>query len=202
MEGLAARWRDALPIQHRARQAPAPATLTPSIQPGSWRVTYGDQFAIVADRIGLRYLARLLATPDQWIPALGLVVDAHATVSAFSSQPLLDERGHHAVRGRIADLRQQHVLSDEEQEELATLTQELGRAFGLGGRSRSFADVPERARTAVRKAIKRAIEEISTANPEIGQHLASSVTTGTHCCYRPATAAERADAASSPSTRT
>ena len=53
---------------------------------------------------------------------------------------------------------------------------------------RSFADAPERARTAVRKAIKRAIDEIAAANPAIGEHLAQRVETGSTCCYHLATA--------------
>jgi hypothetical protein len=56
---------------------------------------------------------------------------------------------------------------------------------GLGGRVRSFVDIPERARTAVRKAIKRAIGEIEAANPAVGRHLADAVETGAVCSYRP-----------------
>jgi hypothetical protein len=147
-------------------------------------VSYGGQVATVADRVGLRYLAQLLASPDRPIPALALVVDGGAAVPTARGQRVLDDRAVVALRARIADLRQRKVLADEEQAELARLTRELGRALGLGGRSRTFADVPERARTAVRKAIKRAIDEISTANPTVGQHLAASVSTGTLCCYR------------------
>jgi hypothetical protein len=97
---------------------------------------------------------------------------------------VLDERAVRALRARVADLRQRQDLTDGEQAELERLTRELGRALGLGGRSRTFADVPERARTAVRKAIKRAIDEISAANPAVGRHLATSVSTGAVCCYR------------------
>jgi hypothetical protein len=49
---------------------------------------------------------------------------------------------------------------------------------------RSFADAPERARTAVRKAVKRAIEQVTAANPVVGQHLARRIETGAVCCYR------------------
>jgi len=64
------------------------------------------------------------------------------------------------------------------------LTREFALASGLGGRSRAFADMPERARTAVRKALKRAIEQIAAANPIIGQHLVEHIETGTVCRYR------------------
>ena len=44
------------------------------------------------------------------------------------------------------------------------------KASGLG--SWAFADVPDRACTALRKALKRAVEQITAAHPVIGQHLA------------------------------
>ena len=48
-----------------------------------------------------------------------------------------------------------------------------------------FVDRTERARTAVRKAIKRAIDEIDAADPVIGQLLRSSISTGATCVYVP-----------------
>jgi hypothetical protein len=36
----------------------------------------------------------------------------------------------------------------------------------------------------VRKALKRAIDEITVASPAIGRHLARRVETGATCCYR------------------
>jgi len=134
----------------------------------------------------MRYLARLLAAPDQAISALALVVDdvtatPEETVAADS---VMDRKAVGALRERVTRLRERETLSAEEQEELETLTRELARAMGLGGRIRSFADAPERARTAVRKAIKRAIEEVAAANPAVGRHLATRVETGAVCCYR------------------
>jgi hypothetical protein len=184
MGGLAERWRAALAAGDRTRPSPEVATIAPAAQRGYWSVSYGGQVATVADRVGLRYLAQLLASPDRPIPALVLVVEGHAPVPTSRRQRVLDARAVGALRTRVAALRQRKALDDEQQAELETLTRELGRALGLGGRARTFADVPERARTAVRKAIKRAIEEIASANPTVGRHLASSVSTGMLCCYR------------------
>jgi len=89
-----------------------------------------------------------------------------------------------ALRTRIRELRQPPIRSADEQGELEALTRELALASGLGGRSRAFADVPERARTAVRKALKRALEQIAAANPVIGQHLGGRIETGAICRYR------------------
>ena len=61
---------------------------------------------------------------------------------------------------------------------------ELARATGFGGRGRCFADEAERARVAVRKAIKRALASIIEVEPVLGGEIASRVVTGTRCVFR------------------
>lgn len=159
------------------------AQITPA-HAGWWRVELGPEMATVPDRIGMRYLAQLTAAPDQAVPALALVTWGSAPSEPHRADAVLDRRAVADIRNRIRALREQADRSSADEEELAHLTHELVRATGLGGRMRSFADAPERARTAVRKAIKRAIDAISFANPAVGRHLAARVETGAVCCYR------------------
>ena len=56
---------------------------------------------------------------------------------------------------------------------------------GLGGRTRTFPDQPERARVAVGKAIRRALARITAADAVIGEHLRQTVHTGVRCSYWP-----------------
>lgn len=185
LHGLVARWNAAaaaLPQPAHARPEPEAALMTLG-QGGMWRVVYGRQVATVRDRVGMRYLARLLAAPGRGIPALALVLNGASDPDAGAPQALLDRRALGALRERLRELRAESELSPSAQEELETLTRELARASGLGGRMRSFADAPERARTAVRKALKRALDEIQAANPAVGDHLAERVETGAVCCY-------------------
>lgn len=184
MTALAARWRDAAGASPSAGapSEPGVALMTP-VQEGRWRIVFETHSAVVSDRVGMRYLAQLLAAPDRNIPALALVVQGATAHAADGPDPVMDRKAVTAVRERLRDLRGQASLSPPEREEMATLTQELVRASGLGGRIRSFANAPERARTAVRKALKRAIDEISVANPVVGRHLARRIETGAVCCY-------------------
>jgi len=186
MGRLAARWRQAAAgagaLPARARQEAALMTL---VAGGKWRVVFGHDVATVPDRVGMRYLARLLAAPDRGVPALTLVLEGAVDPAERGPHAVLDRPAVRALRARIEILRARPCLSAGEDEELARLTQELGRASGLSGRIRSFADAPERARTSVQKAVKRAIDEITAANPSVGQHLARRIETGTFCCYRP-----------------
>jgi hypothetical protein len=55
----------------------------------------------------------------------------------------------------------------------------------MGGRVRQFATGEERARVAVGKAIRRALDRVAKADPFIGEELRATVQTGLRCCYRP-----------------
>ena len=186
MGRLAARWRtEALGAGVSARPRAGEAALMTLVAGGKWRVSLGHDVATVPDRVGMRHLARLLAAPDRGVPALTLVLDGAAEPSERGPHAVMDRPALKALRTRIDELRLRPALAAADQEELAGLTRELARASGLGGRIRSFADAPERARTAVQKAVKRAIDEITAANPTVGLHLARRVETGSVCCYRP-----------------
>jgi hypothetical protein len=186
MSGLVARWREA----RTAAEAPGATAerrvaRMDLVQAGRWRVAYEGEVATVGDRSGMRYLAQLVAAPGEAFPALALVAQGSAPAEAQRAEAVMDRRALAEVRERIRAIREQPELSPGDEAELATLTQELTRAMGLGGRPRSFADAQERARTAVQKAIKRAIETIALANPAVGRHLSERIETGAVCCYRP-----------------
>jgi tetratricopeptide (TPR) repeat protein len=185
MTGLVARWQDAQArLEERTVGEECKFVSISSVPQGGWRVALGSHIATVPDLVGVRYLAHLVAAPNREVPALALVVDQRSPLQATKGHPVMDAASVTEVRTRIRELRQQQVRSTDEQDELDALTHELARTSGLGGRIRSFADVPERARTAVRKAVKRAIEQVTAANPVVGQHLTRRIETGAVCCYR------------------
>ncbi|MBM4254743.1 MAG: hypothetical protein FJ147_02470 [Deltaproteobacteria bacterium] len=184
MNGLVARWQQALVALRETRSVSIPSVSVTSAPQGGWRIALGEHVATVPDLVGMRYIARLVTAPDQDIAAVTLVIDEGTAPPINGGQEVMDTKTLPAVRERICTLRQQPVLLSEEQDELDTLTHELACAIGLGGRTRSFADVPERARTAVRKAVKRALAQVAAANPVVGQYLATRIETGAVCRYR------------------
>jgi hypothetical protein len=155
-----------------------------------WVVRRGDRQAAVPHGVGMQYLDHLLRHPDVDIAAVDL---AGAASAPSGRDPVLDPRAKAAYRRRVeelhADLDDAERCSDLERAartrlELDRYLEELARATGLGGRSRSFADAAERARVSVHKAIKRALAAITEAHPDLGRELASRVVTGTRCVYR------------------
>jgi hypothetical protein len=112
-----------------------------------------------------------------------------------SRQPVLDRAAAAAYRARlarlddeVADAEADHDTSRAERhrDEKRWLLAELARSAGLGGRQRSFPDDAERARSAVTKAIRRAIDKVAAAEPSLGEPLRSGVRTGTFCRFDPA----------------
>jgi tetratricopeptide (TPR) repeat protein len=111
---------------------------------------------------------------------------------------VLDDQAKRAYRERISELHEEleeakglgrAERAEELEAEIDALTHELARAVGLGGRSRRAAAASQRARQAVRKAIKAALDRISQSDAGFGNILSQSIKTGHFCSYHPTAAA-------------
>jgi tetratricopeptide (TPR) repeat protein len=156
-----------------------------------WTITHGPHSATVEDSVGMRYIAVLLTNPGLEVAAADL---AGRSVTAMTAQPILDEPAKRAYRRRVEDLRAEIERSEDSgdlaraagaRKEYEQLLAELQLATGLGGRVREFADIDERARTAVQKAIRRAVSRVKSVDTAIGRELDDTIVTGVRCCYIP-----------------
>ena len=157
-----------------------------------WVVVAGRRQVLVPDLVGVTYLSRLLANPGVPISALELVGAPDGIDT--TAQELLDDAARSAYSQRARDIADDLAEAEHNadlaraerlRDELDALAAELARTTGLGGRDRGFAGPAERARTSVRKAIKRSLDEIEQADPVLGASLRASITTGATCCYQP-----------------
>jgi DNA-binding CsgD family transcriptional regulator len=156
-------------------------------------VVIGNRRARVPDLVGMGYLAELLTHPGQEIPALTLASQGSAPRDETRYDVLDDTaRNVYAARARelsaeVAEAEAHNDIARRErlQDELDALVDQLEAAAGLGGRPRAFTDSTERARTAVHKAIRRALDAIDRADPVIAEALRRTICTGTSCVYRP-----------------
>jgi pimeloyl-ACP methyl ester carboxylesterase len=107
---------------------------------------------------------------------------------------MLDAQAKAAYKRRLAELREEIEearelnrieLADRLEDEIETLSRELSRAVGLGGRDRRATSAAERARINITRAIKVALERIAEHNPALAALLTSSIRTGTFCSYTP-----------------
>jgi transcriptional regulator with XRE-family HTH domain len=158
-----------------------------------WLLNHHGRSVLVDDLVGMRYLARLVANPGTEIPALDLVTEYDRTPQS-TNHTVLDGRARaaYAKRARelsveLADARADadHARVERLEFELDALTTEVRRQTGINGRPRHFSNPAERARTAVRKAITRAIDAIEPAEPEAADTLRAAVSTGYRCVYLP-----------------
>jgi len=161
----------------------------------SWTVSVPGGQLVVRDRLGMQYLAQLLTNPNRAIPALQLASDpSGTTLAAATRHAVLDNQAIATYRRRIqqiadelddADNRADNTRSEQLAQEHAALVEELRHATRRGGRTRSFADSDERARTAVRQALKRTMNEIAESDPSLGALLNRTILTGNTCRYTP-----------------
>ena len=179
---------------------PTGASFALALEGEYWTVTTkaGRTFRL-KDSLGLQYLARLVAEPGREVHVLDLVAGGRASgddaaIDLGDSGQLLDDEARADYRRRLDDLRESlaeaesfgdHARASRAREEIEFLGAELGRAVGLGGRARRSGSSAERARSAVQRRIKNAVQRLAEAAPELGPLLASSVRTGNFCVFRP-----------------
>jgi tetratricopeptide (TPR) repeat protein len=173
-----------------------------------WIASYGGTTVRLRDARGFAYLAVLLRHPDRELHATDVVRLAggghevgngprprpdHELATSPDlghAGPLLDARAHAAYRARLAELRAD--LAEAEglndlgrvghcRAEITALVQQLAGAK----RGRTAAAHGERARVAVTKGLKAALERIAASHPELGRHLTATVRRGYFCVYRP-----------------
>ncbi|WP_433257738.1 hypothetical protein ACQPYK_21370 [Streptosporangium sp. CA-135522] len=163
-----------------------------------WQIEMDGRTALVGHSVGMGHLAVLLANPGREILATDLAAGPALAGEGVPgdgapAQPLLDDRAMNSYRQRLSQLQADidECESMNEIERVATLRaehdwliDELAGATGLAGRLRTFTGSQERARIAVGKAIRRALDRITEADPIIGDELRATVETGVRCCYR------------------
>ncbi|HKE98396.1 MAG TPA: hypothetical protein VKG45_05650 [Actinomycetes bacterium] len=164
----------------------------------AWQIDLGEESVQVEHAVGMLHLATLCAHPGQEIPAVELAAGpgllGAMLASATSRQAVLDDLARREYRQRVsrldAEIGDLQALGEPDRAatsiaERDWLTGQLAATTGAGGRSRRFTDDQERARIAVGKAIRRALDRITEAGPLIGAHLRATVRTGHRCSYQP-----------------
>ena len=176
----------------------APAQVEPRVgviyrDENRWVVGVDDRQVRVGDLVGMGYLATLLTQPGRPVSALTLAAQG-AVPDDPAPQELLDDkaRASYSARARELSVLLEEAEADNDivraervRDELDALVEELEAATGLGDRRRRFADPAERARTSVRKAIKRAIDIVADADAALARLLRSTIDTGHVCSYQP-----------------
>jgi hypothetical protein len=187
-------------------ESPQPRGAVPAARPAPRTGVFrrdGDLWTLVLDEhttrlrhmVGLTHLALLLRTPEREFPATDLAGPGpEAPLASGDAGELLDAqaRAEYTARLRAAreDLAEAERLNDRGRadrlsEEIEMLAAELARGFGLGGRARRAGQRAERARLAVSRAIRYALDRIAEHDAGLAEHLGSSVRTGRFCSYVP-----------------
>ncbi len=146
---------------------------------------------------GLWHLRELVSCPRTPVLALSLIAaPTEDPVPVGDVGPMLDREALRQYRKRLADLDGELDAAEAKHDvarhakrsaERDALLKELARATGLGGKPRRTGSPTEKARLNVTRTLRHAITYLSTAHPELAQHLDESLATGVSCCYEPRT---------------
>jgi hypothetical protein len=178
------------------------------LQNDYWIIRYRSQGTLLKSTRGLHYLAVLLRDPRREFhvrellaltaavstPAAAVAANGRVRVGYCVGIPALDAHAKAEYRRRLSDLRQELNQAErfndlqrktELQNEFQAIADHLASAVGLGGRARKASSGAERARSAVTKCIKKAIQKIGEGIPSLSYHLAARIKTGYFCSYNP-----------------
>jgi 7-cyano-7-deazaguanine synthase in queuosine biosynthesis len=172
-----------------------------------WHVNFHGHATWVEDTVGTRQLAQLLREPHREFDVLDLVEhppsgggralsreDRAALGTGGTRQERVSNQTRANYRARLRELTAERAAAEREGDEserarinakYERIEAELTVATGFGGRARAYGTDREKARQAVRRSIKQAIEKIADVHPDLGHHFERTVTTGWFCAYRP-----------------
>jgi hypothetical protein len=141
---------------------------------------------------GMQYLARLVAEPGVEIHVLDLVGSSEG-VDRGDAGELLDPAALRAYRARLealrdaaedAEARGDVDRAERARDEMEAIAAELSRGTGLGGKARRTDSAVDRARSAVQRRIKDAVDRIAEQDAQLGDWVRARVRTGNHCSFR------------------
>ena len=188
----------AVPERYRqARDDRSPTVPTFRLEGEFWKIWFENERTSLKDNVGLRHIARLLATPGKERHSADLLAQeaGHSgpTPSGTAGEAS-DSEAIRSCRARLEKIAEEVAeaeaggdvhLQAELRQEAEQITQYLGGVTNLRGEPRKAADDDEKARQAISVAIKRAMKTISKKHPPLGRHLHKFLKTGLFCRYEP-----------------
>lgn len=162
-----------------------------------WRVAFEGSVALLDDTVGVRHLARLLASPGQKIRCdslLALLAGEPQAPPIGPAEKASDARALRAYQARMEELAGELIAAQTagDGERILTLTEEyeklgehLRTVTGKNGQSRREVDGLERARQAVSAAIRRTMKVLKGAHLGLWRHLYKHLKVGLVCEYSP-----------------
>jgi len=156
---------------------------------GGFRVAYlGETIVLKAGR-AVATIAHLIENPVTSFRAEDLLAavdppDPSLRAGKKSDQEVLDQETMNRCRRRLELLKEEREDAQgardegrllEIDNEREAIEDELSAFTGLGGRSRNFSGEDTKRWTRLRKRVQRGIEQVSKANPELGEYLTQHI---------------------------
>ncbi len=164
-----------------------------------WTIRWERRAYRLKDSKGLQLLAYLVKNAGREFHALHLVgvaagreggevlIEGKAAATADAEARGAYKRRAEELREELAEAEKNNdvVRAERAREELDTLSEELARGLGLGGRDRKAGASAERARINIQRRLRDAVDKVEEACPALGRHLDRALRTGAYCAYEP-----------------
>ena len=148
----------------------------------TWTLRHPAGSAEVASSVGIEQLTWLLSRAGEAVDVADLDGSMDDSLErTASAESTLDAAARTQYRRRLTEIDARPTPSETERLEADFLHRELSGGTHVVSNSAEL----ERLRVRVTKAIRRAIDHISTTSPELAVHLRDSVETGRTCVYQP-----------------
>ncbi|MFP6662902.1 MAG: AAA family ATPase [Deltaproteobacteria bacterium] len=194
------------------RRAPAGESGIFCRQGDTWLLGWQGEETRLRHQRGLAFIRTLLERPHETIHSRELMAEGATETSLEAGEQglrsgelgLADDSGLEAIdaqalrnyRARITELHRELAEAEAHHDigrtqalhhELDAISEAIHSSTGLGGRRRRTSSDSERARSAVRKRVKAALDRIRRDLPSLHAHLVTHLQTGTLCSYAPET---------------
>jgi hypothetical protein len=152
-----------------------------------WDIRYDGEGGQFSDIKGFKYIAALLAKKNKPISALELTgKNRDFQMMEYTEQAAVDEKWFLSIKERLEELQEELANAEsngddarfkDAEREREELLDHVKSAKGYRGKARSIGpDSPaKKAADAVRKALTRALEQLSNSMPNLEQHLRASL---------------------------
>jgi TolB-like protein/tetratricopeptide (TPR) repeat protein len=161
-----------------------------TIEDGLCKIVYDGKQVVLPLTKGLGDIARMIQAPDQQFHCSDLM----GSLVAESGVEVIDEKARKKYQEKIIQLQEELAYAEETnnsfrltalQTEYDSLLDHLGRAMGMGGKTRKAQNTVDKIRSAVTWRIRSSIKKIQQVHPALAKHLDVSVSTGIFCTYSP-----------------
>ena len=156
-----------------------------------WEINFQDKKVFLKDAKGFHDIHKVLLEPKEEFHCMDLMgsnLQDNVNVKVIDATAKLNYQER--IRELQSEIDEAEIMNNSTlllslREEYDFLLDHISSSMGLAGKARKVGSSVEKARSAITWRIRSAIKKIKKTHPQLADHLARSIKTGTYCSYKP-----------------